>query len=111
MKVHVIPDVAVLTRDRVPAGKVGSGVHEQKRPEFDVLHLETQQPEKIADSSVANDLGVNLRFSVDKETGEHVVKVLDPESGDVIHQYPPEEFLQFVKNVRNLKGALFSARL
>ena len=112
MKVHVIPDTATLTRELTDGGKVGIGVHAQRKVEGDQVNLtETQQSTKLTDNPVAKDLGVNLRFAVDKETGEQLVKVLDPETGKVLRQYPPEEFLQVVKNLRNLKGALFSARL
>ena len=112
MKVHAIPDTATLTRELADGGKVGIGVHAQRKAEGDQVQLtETQQSTKIADNPVTHDLGFNLQFSVDKETGEQLVKVLDPETGKVLRQYPPEEFLQVVKNLRNLKGALFSTRL
>jgi len=112
MIIPITPDTTTLTRDLVNAGKVGIGVHERKKVESDQIKLTgTQQSAKIVDNPVAKELGVNLQFAVDKDTGEQLVKVLDPATGKVLHQYPTEEFLQVVKNLRNLKGAFFSARL
>ncbi|MGE0826616.1 MAG: flagellar protein FlaG [Candidatus Binatia bacterium] len=57
-----------------------------------------------------NDHNVHLEFAIDKDTGERLVKVLDPETGKVIRQFPPSEILQVMKSLRNLKGILFSER-
>ena len=112
MKVHAIPDTATLTKEITDGGKVGIGVHAGRKAEGDqIQRMETQASTKIPDNPVTTDFGFNLQFAVDKETGEQVVKVLDPETGKVLRQYPPEEFLQVVKNLRDLKGVLFSTRL
>ena len=112
MKVHVTPDTAELTREHADGGKVGIGVNAQKKVEREQAKLtEVHLPSKTNDKPVTNDLGVHLQFAVDKDTGERLIKVLDPETGELLHQFPPEEFLQVVKNLRNLKGLLFSARL
>lgn len=47
-----------------------------------------------------------LEFSVDKDTDDIVVKVLDKESGDVIRQIPSEELLKIAKALDKLKGLL-----
>lgn len=111
MKVHFIPDTTALVKDYAGEGKVGIGVHEQRQVEKDRTKVKEVEPsEKTTNEPETNDLGVYLQFAVDKETGEHLVKVLDPDTGKILRQYPPEEFLQVVKNLRNLKGLLFSAR-
>lgn len=63
----------------------------------------------------------DLEFSIDEDTEEVVVKVLDRESGDVIRQFPSEEILAMIKNMRELgelgntggdanKGLLFTGK-
>jgi flagellar protein FlaG len=46
---------------------------------------------------VVNGLGLGLEFSVDKETGATIIKVLDIETGEVVRQIPPEEVLAFMR--------------
>jgi flagellar protein FlaG len=112
MKVHVTPDTSTLTKEHAAGGKVGIGVQTQKKVEEKQEELaKVQRSAKTIDKPEANDLGVNLQFAVDEDTGEHLIKVLDPETGDVLRQFPPEEFLHMVKNLRNLKGMLFSAKV
>ena len=112
MKVHVTPDTTTLNREHAAGGKVGIGVQPQKKVEGEQEKLtEVKQSTQTTDKPKTNDLGVNLQFAVDKETGEQLIKVLDPETGEVLHQFPPEEFLQVVKNLRHLKGMLFSAKV
>lgn len=52
----------------------------------------------------------NLQFSVDKETGIVVVKVVDQETGDVIRQIPGEETLAIAKNLDSVQGVLFRSK-
>lgn len=113
MKIYAIPDTAIITGEYVGGGKVGSGGNTPRKVESESAKLtEPQYVTKTTDTiSEISHLGVNLKFAVDEETGEHVVKVLNPETGDVIRQFPPEEFLQVIENLRNLKGMLFSTKL
>lgn len=52
----------------------------------------------------------NLQFSVDKDTGIVVVKVVDKETGDVIRQIPGEETLAIAKNLDSVQGVLFRSK-
>lgn len=52
----------------------------------------------------------NLQFSVDKETGIVVVKVMDKETGDVIRQIPGEETLAIAKNLDSVQGVLIRSK-
>ncbi len=55
-------------------------------------------------------LNVRLVFSIHKETGEVVVKVVDPKTNQVIRQIPPEELLKLREKLDELLGILFDAR-
>lgn len=48
----------------------------------------------------------NLQFSIDKDTGTTVVKVIDTKTNEVIKQFPSEEMLAIAKSLDQLKGVL-----
>jgi len=47
-----------------------------------------------------------LQFSVDKDTGQTVVKVMDKQSGDVIRQIPSKEMLELAKAMDTIQGLI-----
>jgi len=49
-------------------------------------------------------LGRSLRFEIDRELNQVVVKVVDKESGEVIRQIPPEEYIQIMKRLQDMDG-------
>lgn len=49
----------------------------------------------------------SLRFSVDKESDQVVVRVVDPSSDKVIRQIPDEKMMEMAKRMNDLKGILF----
>ncbi|MHB1591890.1 MAG: flagellar protein FlaG [Sulfuricella sp.] len=55
-------------------------------------------------------LSRNLEFSVDKESKENVVKVVDTDTGDVIRQIPSEETLQIAKALDQLQGLIIKQK-
>ena len=46
----------------------------------------------------------NLEFSVDKDTKQYVVKIIDSETKEVIRQMPSEEMIAIAKALDTLKG-------
>jgi len=48
----------------------------------------------------------NLQFSVDKESGMRIIKVVDPETNKVIRQMPSEEAVEIAKAIGKLQGLL-----
>ncbi len=48
----------------------------------------------------------NLQFTVDKETGKTIVRVVDAETETVIRQMPSEEVLAIARALDRLKGVL-----
>ncbi|HHM04480.1 MAG TPA: flagellar protein FlaG [Gammaproteobacteria bacterium] len=49
----------------------------------------------------------DIRFQLDKETDKVVIKVIDQSTQEEIRQLPPEEVLNMMENLSNLKGILF----
>jgi flagellar protein FlaG len=48
----------------------------------------------------------SLRFSIDKDLGEVVVKIMDDETQEIIKQFPSEEALVLAKALDKVKGLL-----
>ena len=48
----------------------------------------------------------NLQFSVDKESGMRIVRVVDPETKSLIRQIPSEEAVEIAKAIDKLQGLL-----
>lgn len=47
-----------------------------------------------------------VRFSIDEDSGQSVVKVIDTETRKVLRQFPSEQSLEIGKNLSSLKGLL-----
>lgn len=81
----------------------------------DQRNLTQQQTDQVARKEVdmeklvekLNLQGKNqLQFSVDKETNQTVVKVIDKETQEVIKQFPSAEAMELSKNLGKYNGAL-----
>lgn len=49
---------------------------------------------------------VDVRYSVDEDTRQVVVKVVDRQDGEVIRQIPSEEMLRIAKAIDTMRGVL-----
>lgn len=59
------------------------------------------QIKSLADNSI-----YSVRFESDDKTDEMVVKVIDNETDEVIRQIPPEELMEVMKNLRDIRGGI-----
>ena len=64
----------------------------------------------VADSNGIDLLGSRLSFSLDEDTGDTVINVVDNKTGDVIRQIPPEEILNLKKKMGKMQGLLLDTR-
>ena len=53
-------------------------------------------------------LAQNLQFSIDKDTGITVIKVLDSQTQEVIRQIPTEEAVSIARTLDKVQGLLFN---
>ena len=51
-----------------------------------------------------------VEFSIDKDSGSTVVKVVDTATKEVIRQYPSEEMLQIAKALDKIQGLLIQQK-
>ena len=62
-------------------------------------------------NDLAQSIKRDLKFSVDDDSGNVVITVLDQETNEVIRQIPEEHVLAVSENIETLKGILFSAKI
>lgn len=53
----------------------------------------------------------DLHFSVDEESGQTVVKVIDSATDKVIRQIPPEDVIAFAQVMNSVSGLLFDTKV
>jgi flagellar protein FlaG len=75
--------------------------------------LTSQQLDKVAQQlqDFVGDLNRNIEFTVDKDSGRDVIKVVDKASGDLLKQYPSEEVLTLVSKLSDMVGGFIDAKV
>jgi flagellar protein FlaG len=102
----VNPVLSVATREiRTPIETTAKVTDASPSP------LRAQQPDRekleAATQSVRDfvePINSNLEFSVDNDTGQLVVKIIDRATQEVIRQMPSEEMLAIAKALDSIKG-------
>ena len=72
-----------------------SNVSQAAQPSQEVVATTAQQLESFVLS-----MGRDLSFSVDSTTGYHVVRVTNPQTGEVVRQLPSEELLKIAETMQ-----------
>ena len=55
-------------------------------------------------------MGRDLSFSVDSTTGYHVVRVTNPQTGEIVRQLPSEELLKIAEAMQNTSSGLINQK-
>ncbi|ABS60266.1 flagellar protein FlaG [Fervidobacterium nodosum] len=50
-------------------------------------------------------------FKIDKDTNMVVIKIKDPDTGEIIRQIPPELAVKLAKNIQEILGVLMDERV
>ena len=53
------------------------------------------------------ELGRKVRFSKDREFDREIITVVNPDSGDIVRQIPPEYAIRVSEGLKSLRGLLF----
>ena len=80
-----------------------SGVVEASQPSREVVAKAAEQLQNFVQS-----MGRNLSFSVDEVSGYNVVRVVNPDTGELIRQLPSEELLKISRDFQRLNNVLVS---
>lgn len=74
---------------------------------------DAQRAEEVAQevasglNELVQDLHRELQFSVDHESGDTVIKVIDRETDEVVRQIPSEEVVRLRKRLEEASGVIF----
>lgn len=101
----VIPGSAPAVTVSVSAAGRQAATSETK-PSSDVSDKELAQKLQDANKALQTHFDVNnkkLDFSIHDESGRMVVKVVDPESGDVLKELPSEAVLKMAANIEKFQ--------
>jgi len=90
------------------AGQLAANKTEAVRAETDKLTTEQTKNALQEVNKVMDALSISVRFQLDPEDQQMVIKVVDQDSGKVIRQFPSEEVVRISKALDNLKGLLFA---
>jgi hypothetical protein len=95
-------------------------------PAFPVLPLEGEkkrtapaagEDRKISRGRIAADPAAagyesgRLTITEDKATGDFVYRIVDPQTGEVLRQWPREEMLRMQQAINAMRGAIFDRRV
>lgn len=53
----------------------------------------------------------DVKFEKSQDTDKWIIKVYDPESGDLIRQIPEKEIIQIAKNIDDLMGKIIDKKV
>ena len=95
------PAIEVKAKEIVTQTDVKTSDSEQQK-----ALITPEQLQKVAQKlqDFVNEMNKGLEFSVDKDSGRDVIKVIDKKSGDLIKQYPTEEVLDLVAKLSEATG-------
>ena len=89
----------------------------QPRPEVQAVQQPTapQEQENLEQTlqgaqEAAEAAGANLQFTIDKDSGKTIVKVVDTQTSEVIRQIPSEELLALARSMSKTEGLLISQK-
>lgn len=122
---NLTPEFNKLNKSNVPTGdsldnKLITSVEEQsaisvkKQDQVESeAPLTSLQLEKVAQQlqDFVGEMNRGLEFSVDKDSGRDVIKVIDKTSGDLLKQYPSEEVLTLVAKLSDSVGGFIDAKV
>jgi len=82
-----------------------SNVNQAAQPTQETIQKTAQQLESFVQS-----MGRDLSFSVDSNTGYHVVRVTNPQTGEVVRQLPSKELLEIAESLGHSASGLVSQK-
>lgn len=93
---------------------IKANVQEDVKAEQDKkAEISYKQMEMVAQQlqDFVGEMNKGLEFSVDKDSGRDVIKVIDKNNGDLIKQYPSEEVLDLVSKLSHAAGSLVNEKV
>jgi len=103
-----LADKVDISRNQVEAKQEGE-TELEKAQEAAKVRAESVVDTMIQDLNDKFDRSsLRLRFGTDEESGLEYYQLYDRNNGDVIKQYPPEEMLDMMAQLKDLTGVIFN---
>jgi len=102
-----VSEKASITEQAAIAKEKASITQQEKKS------LTPTQLDKVAQQlqDFVGEMNRGLEFTVDKDSGRDVIKVIDKNSGDLVKQYPSEEVLTLVAKLSDSVGGFIDAKV
>ncbi|WP_320043898.1 flagellar protein FlaG [uncultured Desulfobacter sp.] len=113
-KITKLSELKQAESSSIDTKRAESRTSEQKREESDnQAKLTRKDVEEMVEAleDFANTVQTRLNFSIDDDTEDVVVKIMDKETDEVIKQFPAEEILELREKMQDLSGLLFSTNV
>jgi len=94
-----IRDISQQTKPPITQDR--KSVEESRKPDREEVAQELEKLNKQLEF-----MNRSIRFSIDDDSKEVVVKVVNKSSGEVIAQYPPDEIINLKKRLEEMTGLL-----
>ncbi len=108
----VLPPVA-QSSSSARAGRVETEVPANANPDASRKAERAEQEQEPLENVVSNlnqlvrDLHRELQFSVDEDSGDTVIKVIDSKTDEVLRQIPSEEVMRLRQRLEEAAGVIF----
>ena len=76
-----------------------SNINQVMQPTRETVARAAEQMQKFVST-----MGRNLNFSIDGETGHHIVRVTNPATGEVVRQLPSEEMIRIAHSLTQISA-------
>ncbi len=100
-----VSDSQVISKVLKASEVKSSDVAKYNQPTKDSIAKAAEQIQSFVQS-----MGRNLNFSVDQSTGYHIVRVVNPDTNEVVRQLPSEEMLKIAQTMSHLNNVLVSQK-
>ncbi len=103
------PQPATRTPPPAPETRAKANEAEEETPETTVdVEAVASAVESQAVETISG--GRTIEFSFDTDINRVIVKVKSEESGEVVRQIPPDEYMRFVARFKEMAGILFDEK-
>lgn len=101
---------AVQTHPTAPTGRPEADVQAKDNPNLARQAEKESEPleDVVSDlNNLVRELHRELKFSVDQDSGDTVIKIVDRETDEVVRQIPSEEVMHLRKRLQEAVGVFF----
>jgi flagellar protein FlaG len=107
----MVTQTGSTTRSADPGARTAPASAERRTDETSTDKLQQSNQESVQSATkrlqeFVSEVRSDIQFSVDDQSGETVVKVIDSSTKEVIRQIPSEEALEIAKALDRLQGIL-----